>query len=109
MLAPGSRLGSYEILSVIGAGGMGQVYHARDPKLGRDVAIKVVLEEFTHEPERAARLHREAQLLAAINQPNIATIHGLEDSAATRPSDRGRLSRGKCAGAAVRSPEEEAW
>ena len=83
MLAPGTRLGPYEILSALGAGGMGQVYRARDAKLGRDVAIKVVLDHFTDDPERVARFHREARLLAALNHPHIATIHGLEESAGT--------------------------
>jgi len=79
-LAPGTRLGPYEILSAIGAGGMGEVYRARDTKLGRDVALKVLPESFAADPERVARMHREAQVLAALNHSNIAAIHGFEDS-----------------------------
>ena len=98
MLAPGTRLGSYEILSSLGAGGMGQVYRARDTKLGRDVALKVVLDQFTHDPERVARFHREAQLLAALNHPHIATIHGLEESApSTHSAGSGQASSGQAA------------
>src|SRR5215472_13536625 len=76
----GSRLGPYEILSAIGAGGMGEVYRAHDPKLGRDVAIKVLPEPFARDAERMARFQREAKVLASLNHPNIATIYGLEDS-----------------------------
>src|ERR1700684_724156 len=79
----GKRLGPYEILSAIGAGGMGEVYQAHDSNLRRDVAIKVLPEAFAHDPERLARFRREAQLLAALNHSNIATIHGLEDSNGT--------------------------
>src|SRR6516164_15147 len=80
----GSRLGSYEILSQIGAGGMGEVYRARDPKLGRDVAIKVLPEAFARDAERMARFQREAKVLASLSHPNIAAIYGLEDSGDTR-------------------------
>ena len=76
----GARLGPYEILSALGAGGMGEVYRARDAKLSRDVAIKVLLPEVANDPERLARFRREAQVLASLNHPNIAHIHGLEDS-----------------------------
>jgi Tol biopolymer transport system component len=79
-LTPGSQLGSYEIQSAIGAGGMGEVYQAHDTKLGRDVAIKVLPEAFAHDPERLSRFQREAKMLAALNHPNIATIYGLEQS-----------------------------
>jgi eukaryotic-like serine/threonine-protein kinase len=82
-LATGSRLGPYEILAAIGAGGMGEVYRARDAKLGRDVALKVLPEAFARDAERMARFQREAKVLASLNHPNIATIHGLEDSGAT--------------------------
>src|SRR5262245_55744010 len=74
----GSRFGSYEILSPLGAGGMGEVYRARDTKLNRDVAIKILPVEFTLDPERVARFKREAQVLASLNHPNIAAIYGLE-------------------------------
>src|SRR5205809_2579254 len=79
-LQPGTRVGPYEVLSALGAGGMGEVYRARDTTLHRDVAIKVLPELVASDPERVARFEREAQLLAALNHPNIAHIHGLEDS-----------------------------
>src|ERR1700676_2377383 len=82
-LATGTRLGSYEVLSQIGAGGMGEVYQAHDTKLGRDVAIKVLPEAFAHDADRLSRFQREAKLLASLNHPNIATIHGLEESNVT--------------------------
>ena len=72
-LTPNTKLGDYEILSAIGAGGMGEVYRARDNKLGREVAIKVLPEEFTQHPQKLARFEREARLLAALNHPGIAT------------------------------------
>jgi len=78
-LSAGARLGSYEILASIGAGGMGEVYRARDTRLHRDVAIKVLPEIFAADPERLARFEREAQTLAALNHPNIAHIHGVVD------------------------------
>jgi len=84
----GSRLGPYEILSQIGAGGMGEVYCARDTKLGRDVAIKVLPEAFARGAARMARFTREAKLLAALDHPNIASIFGLEDSGPRRPGVR---------------------
>src|ERR1700680_158483 len=82
-ILPGKRLGYYEVLTPIGAGGMGEVYQAHDTKLGRDVAIKVLPEAFAHDPERLSRFQREAKMLAALNHPNIATIHGLEQSNGT--------------------------
>src|SRR4029453_14838983 len=84
----GARLGPYEIVSAVGAGGMGEVYRARDTRLGRDVAIKVLPESFANDPERLARFEREAQLLASLNHPNIATIHGLEEGAVDAGSSR---------------------
>ena len=77
-LQSGSRLGTYEILGPLGAGGMGEVYRARDRKLGREVAIKVLREAFAADPARAARFEREARILAALNHPGIAAIYGLE-------------------------------
>jgi serine/threonine protein kinase len=77
-LAVGTRLGSYEIVGAIGAGGMGEVYRARDTKLHRDVAIKVLPELFAADADRLARFEREAQLLASLNHPHIAHIYGLE-------------------------------
>ncbi|MGH9369394.1 MAG: protein kinase domain-containing protein [Thermoanaerobaculia bacterium] len=79
-LRPGDRVGSYEILAPLGAGGMGEVYRARDTRLGRDVAIKALPEGFARDPGRLARFEREARLLASLNHPNIATIHGLEEA-----------------------------
>src|SRR6202521_3645350 len=79
-LASGTRLGSYEVVAQIGAGGMGEVYQAHDTKLGRDVAIKVLPEAFAHDPDRLSRFQREAKMLASLNHPNIATIYGLEQS-----------------------------
>src|SRR6266567_804547 len=77
----GERLGSYEILGLIGAGGMGEVYRAHDTKLARDVAIKVLPEALARDSDRLARLEREARVLASLNHPNIAAIYGLEDNA----------------------------
>src|SRR6202047_2183879 len=82
-LVSGTRLGSYEILASIGPGGMGEVYRARDTKLGRDVAIKVLPANFVNDPERLSRFQREARMLAALNHANIATIYGLEQSGGT--------------------------
>ena len=79
-LAIGAKLGPYEILSAIGAGGMGEVYRAKDTKLGRDVALKILPELFAHDPDRLARFKREAQVLASLNHPNIAAIYGFEES-----------------------------
>ena len=82
-IGPGTRLGPYEIVSAIGAGGMGEVYRARDTRLQRDVAIKVLPDLFAADPERLARFEREAQVLASLNHPHIAAIYGLEDGAAS--------------------------
>jgi len=82
-ISSGTRLGSYEVVAQIGAGGMGEVYQAHDTTLGRDVAIKVVPEAFAHDSERLSRFQREAKMLAALNHPNIATIYGLEHSNGT--------------------------
>jgi serine/threonine protein kinase len=79
-LSAGTRLGPYEIQSALGAGGMGQVYRARDTRLERDVAIKVLPESFAADPDRVARFKREAQVLASLNHPNIAAIYGFEES-----------------------------
>src|SRR2546425_10855985 len=79
-LTPGEQFGSYEVLSLIGIGGMGEVYRAKDSRLKRDVAIKVLPDEVSRDPERLARFQREAEVLASLNHPNIAAIHGLEDS-----------------------------
>ena len=78
-LTPGTKLNQYEVVEAIGAGGMGEVYRARDTKLGRDVAIKVLPEVFAQDQERLDRFEREARLLAQLNHSNIATLHGLEE------------------------------
>ena len=78
-LAPGTRIGVYEILSPLGAGGMGEVYRARDTKLKRDVALKVLPDAFSSDPERMARFQREAEVLASLNHPHIAHLYGIED------------------------------
>ena len=83
-LAPGSKLGVYEVTAKIGAGGMGEVYRAHDTTLDRDVAIKVLPDAFANDPERLARFEREAKVLASLNHPNIAAIYGLEKSEDTR-------------------------
>src|SRR5271154_2062477 len=80
-LSVGDRLGPYEILARIGVGGMGEVYRARDTKLKREVALKVLPDFFASDPERMARFQREAEVLAALNHPNIAAIYGVEDRA----------------------------
>jgi serine/threonine protein kinase len=79
MLVAGSKLGPYEIIGAIGAGGMGEVYRAHDSRLNRDVALKVLPEVFAADPDRMARFEREARVLGALNHPNIAAIYGLEE------------------------------
>jgi eukaryotic-like serine/threonine-protein kinase len=76
----GVRLGPYEVTGSLGAGGMGEVYRARDTKLQREVALKVLPEPFAHDADRLARFQREAQVLASLNHPNIAAIDGLEEA-----------------------------
>src|SRR5438132_7097188 len=77
-LVTGTRVGPYEILGHLGAGGMGEVYRARDTKLNRDVALKILPDAFTNDPDRLVRFTREAQTLAALNHPHIAHIYGLD-------------------------------
>jgi eukaryotic-like serine/threonine-protein kinase len=84
MLRAGTKLGAHEIVASLGAGGMGEVYRARDTKLDRDVALKVLPESFTADPDRLIRFEREAKALAALNHPNIAQVYGVEDSTPTR-------------------------
>ena len=110
----GRRLGNYEIGPLVGTGGMGQVYRARDEKLNRAVAIKVLLAAVANDSERLARFNREAQVLASLNHPNIAHIHGVEqgpdgpllvlefvdgptlaERIASRPLPAGRINRGR--------------
>ncbi len=80
----GKNLAHYQVLEKLGQGGMGEVYRARDTKLGRDVALKMLPPEFARDAERMARFEREAQLLAALNHTNIAAIYGLEESGGLR-------------------------
>jgi serine/threonine protein kinase len=79
-LTIGTQLGSHQIIALLGKGGMGEVYQARDSKLGRSVAIKLLPDAFTHDAERTERFQREARVLASLNHPNIAAIHGIEES-----------------------------
>src|SRR5260221_10944557 len=79
-LSDGVRLGSYEILFALGAGGMGEVYRARDTRLDRDVAIKILPEAFAADADRVSRFRREAKVLASLNHPHIAAIYGVEDA-----------------------------
>ena len=83
-LTPGTRIGAYDVSGPLGAGGMGEVHRARDTKLDRDVALKVLPEGFTADPDRLARFEREARVLASLNHPNIAQIHGFEETGGTR-------------------------
>jgi Tol biopolymer transport system component len=93
-LAAGTKLGLYEILAPIGAGGMGEVYRAKDTKLKRDVALKVLPEAFATDPERMARFQREAEVLASLNHPNIAQIYGVEDRALVMELVEGESPKG---------------
>ena len=79
-LQPGTTLGPYAVTAKIGEGGMGEVWQARDTKLDRDVALKVLPEAFTSDPDRLARFEREAKVLASLNHPNIGSIYGLEEA-----------------------------
>ncbi len=103
-LSPGTRLGSYEILILLGAGGMGEVYRARDNKLGRDVALKVLPPALAANSERMGRFQREAQVLASLNHPNIAAIYGLEESGGTRALVMELVEGQTLAGRAKRGP-----
>ena len=80
VLGPGTRLGGYEVLTALGSGGMGEVYRAKDTRLARDVALKILPATFTNDPDRVARFQREAQVLAALNHPHIAHIHSLDEA-----------------------------
>ncbi len=80
-LTSGTRLGPYEVLGSLGAGGMGEVYRARDAKLGRDVALKILPDTFANDPDRLARFEREAKTLASLNHHHIAQIYGVEETA----------------------------
>jgi serine/threonine protein kinase len=78
-LPPGARLGPYEIVAALGAGGMGEVYRARDPRLRRDIAVKVLPEAVASSPDRLARFEREARTVASLNHPNIVVVHSIEE------------------------------
>src|SRR6202162_3563998 len=93
-LSVGDKLGPFEMLAPIGAGGMGEAYRARDTKLDRDVAIKVLPHLLANDPERLARFEREAKVLAALNHPNIAQIYGLEQRALVRELVPGETLKG---------------
>src|SRR5256885_15879642 len=101
-LQAGDKLGPYEIIAPIGAGGMGEVYRARDTKLKRDVALKVLPEAFARDPGRMARFQREAEVLASLNHPNIAHIHGIEERALVMELVEGESPKGPL-------PFEDAW
>src|SRR5215472_10550075 len=101
-LAAGTKLGPYEILAPIGAGGMGEVYRAKDTKLKREVALKVLPEAFAADPERMARFQREAEVLASLNHTNIAQIYGVEDRALVMELVEGESPKGPL-------PFDEAW
>src|SRR5450755_2049653 len=101
-LSVGTKLGPYEILAAIGAGGMGEVYRARDAKLGRDIALKVLPEAFARDAERMARFQREAKVLASLNHPNIASIYGVEDRALVMELVEGTSPKGPL-------PFDDAW
>ena len=101
-LSPGDKLGPYEIMSALGAGGMGEVYRARDTKLKREVALKILPDAFAKDPERLARFAREAQVLASLNHPNIAQIYGLEERALVMELVEGESPKGPL-------PFDDAW
>ncbi len=101
-LPAGTRMGPYEILAAIGAGGMGEVYRARDTKLKRDVALKVLPDAFAGDPERMARFQREAEVLASLNHPNIAQIYGVEERALVMELVEGDSPKGPL-------PFDETW
>src|SRR6202022_4892540 len=101
-LSVGDRLGPYEIVAPIGAGGMGEVYRARDTKLKRNVAVKVLPDAFARDPDRMARFQREAEVLASLNHPNIAHIYGVEDRALVMELVEGESPKGPMS-------FEEAW
>ena len=83
-LSPGTRLGHYDVTALLGEGGMGQVWQATDTQLNRQVALKILPDAFSADPDRLARFKREAQILASLNHPNIAAIYGIEEAEGTR-------------------------
>ena len=103
-LEPGQSLGPYKVLTLLGEGGMGQVWRATDTQLGRDVALKILPDAFAADPDRLARFKREAQILASLNHPNIAAIYGIEEAPATRaPSTDGDAERSQGSGQAIKA------
>src|SRR5215472_4646270 len=102
LLEPGQFLGSYQIVSLLSAGGMGEVYRARDTKLKRDVALKVLPDAFARDPGRMARFQREAEVLALLNHPNIAHVYGVEERALVMELVPGESPKGPL-------PFDEAW
>jgi serine/threonine protein kinase len=101
-LAIGDKIGHYEVLSLLGQGGMGEVYRARDTRLKRDVALKVLPDAFAHDPERMARFQREAEVLASLNHPDIAQIYGVEERALAMELVEGEAPKGPI-------PFDDAW
>src|SRR6188508_2075507 len=93
-LSSGTRLGQYEIVAPLGAGGMGEVYRAKDGKLKREVALKVLPDVFANDPERMARFQREAEVLASLNHPHIAQIYGIEERALVMELVEGQTLKG---------------
>ena len=87
-LTPGTRVGAFEILGILGRGGMGEVYRAQDTALGREVAIKILPEVFAADPDRSARFALEARVLASLNHPNVGAIYGLMKYAVTPDGER---------------------
>ena len=83
-LSPGTRIGHYDVTALLGEGGMGQVWQATDTQLNRQVALKILPDAFATDPDRLARFKREARILASLNHPNIAQIHGIEEAEGTR-------------------------
>jgi serine/threonine protein kinase len=101
-MTPGKKLGPHEIVAPLGAGGMGEVYRARDTKLKRDVALKVLPDAFARDPGRMVRFQREAEVLASLNHPNIAAIYGVEERALIMELVEGESPKGPM-------PFDEAW
>src|SRR4026208_542296 len=100
-MSPQSVIAHYRVIAKIGEGGMGAVYRATDTKLNRDVAIKVLPDTFAADPDRLARFTREAQVLASLNHPNIATIHGIEEGAIVMELVEGPTLADRIAGGAL--------
>ena len=106
-LAPGTQIGPYEVTGALGAGGMGEVYRARDSRLKRDVAPKLLPESFATDPERLARFQREAEVLASLNHPHIAGILGLEETDGTKALVLELVEGETCVSRALRETADE--